>query len=245
MSGPVVFQIELTTKEHLLALYETELKHRRAFIPGQFSLEPRSSCRLLLVHPDGEQLEFEAEAVFVNADPPFAGVGLELVALPSGILQDFLKRPFATENHHTEIEPTIAATSQGTSPLERVRQLSLRERDQVARRGPLVERIALERVFGSLVWEALLDNPQLTVPEVARIAKNGTLSLPLIAIIVEHSAWLKSGEIRRALLGNPRVSNLHVERVLRAAPRSELRQIATLSPYRPMVRSVAKRLLDE
>jgi hypothetical protein len=245
VSGPVDFHIEFTTEEDLLALYETELKHRRAFVAGSFSIEPRCACRLHLIRANGEQLELAAEAVFVNPNPPYAGVGLELGELSAELLRGFLERPTRERMDGVGKGSAPPVVGQGTNPLERVRQLSLRERDQVARRGPLSERVALERVFGSLVWEALLENPQLTVPEVARIAKNGTLSLPLLTIIVEHGGWLKSGEIRRALLGNPRVKSLHLERILRAAPHSELRQIASVSPYRPLVRSIAKRLLDE
>jgi len=245
VSGPVDFHLEFASEAELLALYESELRHRRAFVPGSFSIEPRCACRLRLIRSNGEELELEAEAVFVNPDPPFAGVGLELRELSVELLRAFLAPSTRERVDSVREGSSPPIVGQGASPIERVRQLSLRERDQVARRGPLAERVALERVFGSLVWEALLENPQLTVPEVARIARNGTLSLPLLTIIVEHSGWLKSGEIRRALLGNPRVKSLHLERILRAAPPSELRQIASVSPYRPLVRSLAKRLLDE
>jgi len=125
---------------------------------------------------------------------------------------------------------------------ERVRQLSLREREAMGRSGTLAERVALERAFGGSVWEALLQNPQLTAPEVARIAKNGSLSVPLVGVIVSNASWLASGEVRRALLGNPRVSGQNLERVLRAFPRGELKQVAQMSAYRSEVRSAAQRL---
>jgi hypothetical protein len=116
---------------------------------------------------------------------------------------------------------------------ERIRQLSLRERETVGRSGTLTERVALE---------ALLQNPQLTPPEVARIAKNGSLPIPLVSVIVNNASWLATGEVRRALLGNPRVSGQNLERVLRAFPKSELKQVAQMSAYRSEVRSAAQRL---
>jgi hypothetical protein len=121
----------------------------------------------------------------------------------------------------------------------------LREREVLAKRGNLSERVALERCFGSSVWEGLLQNPQLTAPEVAHIAKNGTLQVPLVVVITGNRAWLSSGEVRRALLSNPRTVGLPLERVLQAMPRAELKQLVHASPYRSQVKAVAKKLLGE
>lgn len=127
---------------------------------------------------------------------------------------------------------------------ERVRHLSLREREALCRSGTLVERVALERAFGGSVWEALLQNPQLTAPEVARMAKNGTVPVPLITIIVANASWLASGEVRRALLGNTRVAGQNLDRVMRAFPRNELRQVAQTA-YRREVREAAQRIVGK
>lgn len=125
---------------------------------------------------------------------------------------------------------------------ERIRQLSLREREAIGRSGMLAERVALERAFGGSVWEALLQNPQLTAPEVARMAKNGSLPIPLVSVIVGNGGWLGSGEVRRALLSNPRVSGLNLDRVLRATPKVELKQVAQMTAYRSEVRAAAQKL---
>jgi hypothetical protein len=66
-----------------------------------------------------------------------------------------------------------------------------------------------------------------------------------VTIIVANGSWLASGEVRRALLGNPRVSGANLERVLKAVPKVELKQIAQMSPYRTQVRSAAKKLIGE
>lgn len=128
---------------------------------------------------------------------------------------------------------------------ERVRQLSLREREAISRSGTLVERVALERAFGGSVWEGLLQNPQLTAPEVARIAKNGSLPMPLVSVIVANANWLASAEVRRALIGNPRVTGLNLDRTLRAFPRNELKQMAQMSGYRRDVREGAQRIVGK
>jgi hypothetical protein len=114
----------------------------------------------------------------------------------------------------------------------------------MARSGTLPERVALERHFGGAVWEGLLQNPGITLPEVVRIAKNGGLPKPLVNVIVSNAAWLSKPEVRRALLSNPRVDGMHLDRVLRATPRSECAQVARSTAYRPAVRTRARQLCD-
>ena len=225
--------------EMLQALYESDLRHRRIFVPGLFSLRNREQCSLVIEHPTGTSLTVAAEAVYVKTDEPGAGVGLELIGLDAAMLtqlESFVRQPGA-EYPGAEKGPRNIH--------ERVRQLSLREREIVGRTGVISDRVALERAFGGSVWESLLQNPQLTAPEVARIAKNGTLPIPLVAIIVANGSWLASSEVRRALLGNPRVSGAHLDRALKATPMVELRQISQMSAYRSQVRLAAKKLLGE
>ncbi len=226
--------------ESLKALYENDLRHRRLFVLGQFTLGDRERCSLVIEHPSGESLSVAAEAVYIKLDEPGAGVGLDLIGLDAATLaklEAFVKQSF-------EESSAAAGTARGPRNIhERTRQLSLRERESVGRTGMLSDRVALERAFGGSVWEALLQNPQLTTPEVAHISKNGTLPTPLVAIIVANGSWLASGEVRRALLSNPRVSGAHLDRVLKAVPRVELKQLSQMSAYRSQVRSAAKKLL--
>jgi hypothetical protein len=230
--------------ECLQRIFETELRLRRAFVAGRFSVRERERCRLLVEHPAGGSFAVEAEAVFIKADDPGAGVGLDLVGLDAQALanlESFVRQPAPA--------PPVADEPQAEAgPLNmfaRIRQLSLHEREKVARKGQLTERVALERVFGGSVWEGLLQNPSLTVPEVAQIAKKGTLPQALVGLIVANNGWLASGEVRRALLSNPRVNGAQLDRVLRATPKPELKQIAQVSPYRSQVRMAAKKLVGE
>lgn len=127
---------------------------------------------------------------------------------------------------------------------ERVRKLNMREREAMARGGTLTERVALERAYGAVVWDGLLANSALTGPEVARIAKNGNATIPHLTLIVNNPAWLAKGEVRRALLTNPRLTPPQIERVLRALPPAELKQLPKQTAYAPKVRAVALRMLS-
>lgn len=239
-------KLALEDVKSLQRQFAIELRFRRAFVSGKFTIRVRERCCLLIMHPGGGSFSVEAEAVFIRTDEPGAGIGLDLVGLDADRLVElevFVRQdegsPAADGDHAASDEP-------GTRNIyARIRQLSLPERHKVARQGLLSERVALERTFGSSVWETLLQNSSLTVPEVASIAKKGTLPQPLVAVIVANGGWLASGEVRRALLSNPRVNGTQLDRVLRSTPKPELKQIANMSPYRSQVRMVAKKMLSD
>lgn len=127
--------------------------------------------------------------------------------------------------------------------MKRLRALPQHEVYKLARRGNQAERIALERIYGKGVWETLLRNPNLSPPEVARIARMGTLPKPLIDVIVDHAGWLSKSLVRRALLSNPRLTGRALNKVLRALPKSELKVVPQQRAYPYRVREAAKRLI--
>ncbi|HSD88951.1 MAG TPA: hypothetical protein VLB44_15595, partial [Kofleriaceae bacterium] len=128
---------------------------------------------------------------------------------------------------------------------ERLRGLTLAQQSKLAHNGEVSERIVLERMYGKNVWEALLRNPRLTGPEVARIARMGALPRPLMEIIVGNGGWLQIPEVRRALLSNPRLGNDQIIKILRMLPKHELKLAAMQTAYPYAVRDVAKRLIKE
>ncbi len=128
---------------------------------------------------------------------------------------------------------------------ERLRGLSVSQQVKAARSSDPQERIVLERIYNKNVWEPLLRNPRLTPPEVARMARMGTLPRVLLEIIVGNGAWLQVPEVRRALLANPRLGTDQIIRVLRMLPKHELKLAATQTAYPHAVRDAARRLMKD
>jgi hypothetical protein len=128
---------------------------------------------------------------------------------------------------------------------ERLRGLTLVQQLKVAQKGELTDRVVLERLYGKAVWEALLRNPRITGPEVARIARMGALPRPLLELIVGNGGWLAIPEVRRALLCNPRLATDQALRVLRLLPKHELKLAGTQTAYPFAVRDAAKRMLKD
>ncbi len=128
---------------------------------------------------------------------------------------------------------------------ERVRAMPKNEALKRARSAGRSERTAIERRFGKAVWEALLSNPRITPPEVAGIAKKGTLPLPLLDRIASNGAWLGSPLVRRSLLSNPKLPSDAIMRVLRRLPKNELKLVPKQTRYPNLVRQTAKKLLGK
>lgn len=145
----------------------------------------------------------------------------------------------------TADEETAAERRLARNVHERLRNLPVAEQLRLAHKGELHERIVLERMYGKTVWEALLRNPKLTGPEVARIARMGALPRPLLEIIVGNGGWLQIPEVRRALLANPRLALDQIVRVLRLLPKHELKLTAIQTAYPFTVRDTARRVLRE
>jgi hypothetical protein len=249
--------------EHALA---RDLVAGGVFVPG-CTLGLNEDCELVLRGVDRE-IRLSAKCVWVNG----GGAGLQLFGCDADMRQQITLMAQTANAPVAEAEAPIdegaaegapaeqaaeaadgAEQAEGDDPgkkiaanaHERLRGLTLAQQLKVAHHGELSERIILERMYSKNVWEALLRNPRLTGPEVARIARMGTLPRPLMEIIVGNGGWLQIPEVRRALLSNPRLGTDQVVRILRLLPKHELKLAAMQTAYPHAVRDAAKRLLKE
>ncbi len=218
------------------------------FVPGA-TLALNEDCELVLRGAAGEELRVRALVVFANA----SGIGLQLHNCDAEMKQRITAlaapAPAAAEPAPAD-EPKPSAEDEAEiqkygNVHSRLRGLNMAEQVKVAKTGEVSERIVLERLYGKNVWEPLLRNPRLTGPEVARIARMGSLPRTLIEIIVGNGGWLAIPEVRRALLSNPRIGTDHIVRILRLLPKHELKLAAQQTAYPFAVRDVAKRLLKD
>ncbi len=240
----VSFSLSAADVAALRALLEKDLAQGRAFVPGAGGVDALTPCELVLEHA-GRQHRLAAEVVFVKEEDPGRGVGLQLAPMDAATregLQSFVDS--ASDGAEPAPEVTKGDDEKHASNLqERLRSLSPAEQQKLAAAGTLSERTILERMCGPSVWETLLRNARLTIPEVARIGRKGTLPRPLVEIIAANPSWLAAGEVQRALLANPRSSPAVIEKVLRGMSRSELALVPQQTAYPGPVREAAKRML--
>lgn len=232
---PPVLQVRYRSVEALQRDYEENLIKGRAFVEGHLSAEEQSRVRLVFVRPAGDSsFECWGEVMWINRDGAFPGTGVKLAELTQ-----------AERRALHQFASSVPRPSELPIPLQSrvVPELGAADREVVARSGSLGERVALERHFGSAVWEGLLQNPDLTAPEVARIAQHATLAKPLLEAIVGNEAWLAKPEVRHALLANPAVDGGALDRVVCALPLGECSQVARSRAFRQKVRQAAKQRL--
>lgn len=238
------------------------------FAPG-VALESLCECDVALLGY-GETLVLAGRVIMVTA----AGVGIEFVGYDVAtktalktfghILQAAATAAMAaasanasagddtpTDDNSADDDAADDAAADDGQPVgakpahERLRNLPMAEQMKFALKGELAERILLERIYGKSVWEPLLRNPRITPPEVARISRMGTLPRPLLETICNNGTWLQVPEIRRALLGNPRLGADMIPRILRLMPKHELKLVPTQTVYSMAVRDQARRMLKD
>lgn len=223
------------------------------FVPdGDLALN--DECELV-VRGHGGEIALPARVVYVD---PAKGTGLELLGFGPTIRE----RIVALAQPPAEPEPEPPPVDgdgddddddnddDGTPDKpknlqDRLRGLTLAQQVRKANSSDPSTRIMLERLYGKNVWEALLRNSRLTSPEVARLARMGTLPRVQLENIVNNGAWLQIPEVRRALLTNPRLGTDQIMRVLRLMPKHELKVAATTAAYTFAVRDAAKRLVRD
>ena len=209
------------------------LQHGRAFLPGAGGVEVFSKCRMSIPHPDGETMVLSVEVVMVADAGPMAGVAVQICDFSEAVKERLEK--WVESGQLRQLSPAQERQ-------QKMRSLNATDRAKLARDGTLEERVLLERIYGKSVWEALLRNPRVTLPEVARIARKGTLPRPLLDVITDNENWVRQSVVRRALLTNPRLSSEGVMKVLRGMPHRELRLLANQNGYSATVRTMAKKL---
>jgi hypothetical protein len=234
--------------------WREHLSRGAAWLAGR-AVERDRVCDLVLVAPGGAKLAVTARVVFANAH----GTGLALEGFGPSLraqLEELVQAaeraapiaapppaPAAPDEPDDDDDDDDARDPIAKNVHERLRHLSMAEQHKVARDGEIHERVVLERMYGKTVWEPLLHNPRLSHPEVARIARMGALPRPLMELIVGNATWLKSPEVRRALLANPRLTADQIPRVLRLLSRQELKLVPLQTTYPHAVREAARRML--
>lgn len=213
----------------MLDVYHGGLRDGTVLVPGLCFAEVPSDAQLILHHPlDGRELLLRVRITEIIEEPP----ATRLVLVAKTGLANFV-RGQARVAKNTEANQSL---------IEKIRKLKRGEQVKMARTGEQPARVALERVCGKDIWEPLLRNPRMTIPEVARIARKGTCPTPLLDLIVENKSWAKAPPIRRALLTNPRLSQGSARKVLALTPKPELKVAAKQMAYPIQIRELARKM---
>lgn len=240
-------RVQVSLSPDALARERANLERGSVVAEGVTGLAVGALCDVELAFPSGERMAIPARAVLITGTGTvFAFDGFDRSALARHLAAPATEAAPAVEPPGADAGGALEPGGDAALPAtvqERLRGLPVVEQLRVAREGSIEERIVLERLYGKTVWETLLRNSRITAPEVARMAKMGTMPRPLLEIIVGNPAWLQVPQVRRALLSNPRLSQDMVQRVLSLLPREELKHVPQNAAYPPAVRAAAKAMV--
>lgn len=143
--------------------------------------------------------------------------------------------------------PMPAGSSALSWPVEKLQAewdtLSMPERIRVARYGNRGARMIAMRGRDKALQVHLLSNPNISNEEVATMAGSAGLDPAALRRIASNREWLRSAEITRNLICNPKLPLPEVERLLRPLSQDELARLAKSGRLRAAVRqSIQKRL---
>jgi hypothetical protein len=258
-------RIEFSDAGALRQEFERNLQNGGTFVRVAGGVAEGDECEIALIHPRGASMVLRARAVWLD---PGVGVGVAFIDFSAAVRDELgafvasdpagtaspdpgappspSVRPERSGEAAASKSPARASVSGRIAASEvhvRLRGLSVADQLKVARGPDANARIVLERIYGKTVWDPILRNPRVTMPEVIRISRMHSLPQPLVELVCANAAWLKSPQVRRALLANPRLPLDLAGKVLRAVPRHELRLIPQQTAYSSMVREAARRLL--
>ncbi len=152
------------------------------------------------------------------------------------------------DDQASSTKPAGPAGSSALSwPLEKLTaewdNLGTAERVRIARYGNRGARGLVLRSSDRTLMAHLLTNPHISTEEVASLAGNAAIDPAALRRIATNSDWLRSAEVTRNLVCNPKLPMPEVERLLRTLPRDELQRLSKSGRARAAVKqAVAKRL---
>ncbi|HJQ38641.1 MAG TPA: hypothetical protein VKB93_16000 [Thermoanaerobaculia bacterium] len=112
------------------------------------------------------------------------------------------------------------------STWDRMRSLTQTEKLLLAIKADRTDRAVLLQDNDPRVLLSLLRNPQLTIDEVARIARSTYLNVQIADVISKTGQWMASMDVRLGLVHNPKTPPALALRLLPSLPEAEVRNIA-------------------
>lgn len=137
----------------------------------------------------------------------------------------------------TEIEALMEqADREGMSKYQIALELKVAEKIKLGLTGDKEWRTILIKEANKLIQGAVMKNPRITDGEVLTVAKSRTSSDEIIRIILLNKDWLKSYEIRKALVAHPKTP---LPKALRFVSALSLKDIKDLARSRQVSRAIS------
>ena len=148
----------------------------------------------------------------------------------------------STENEE-ETEPIIDDSEQFLSKYKTVQLMGIAEKIKMALSGDKEWRAMLVKDPNKLVSGSVIKNPRITEAEILTLVKSGIQNDEIMRLICANKEWIKSYNIRKALIENSRTPVQNAMRYLGTMTEKDLSYFAKSKNVASVVSTMAKRML--
>lgn len=208
------------TQDEFRTAYELQIARGGLLVAGASVPSTQAGAEVLLtVTVEGRSVNVPARIASVipgvGVAVLFNGVPLELATFNAPVLEAELEEVEAEDTHR---QPVALS--------ERMRQMTVTEKMQLALSGQRDERAAILRDTNKTLHLFVLKNPRIALDEVQAAAKLAQISPDALKFIADHKEWGANPTVAAALVRNPKIPVPMALRLMEKLPMTEIRTIA-------------------
>lgn len=185
----------------------------------------------------------EGELIAEPSDEPTPD---DVVYTETVALAEELAAQAEAEDTHVEDDEGKEVVKPKFKPLyKRIADMSISQKVRRALLGTKEERLLLVRERNRLVATAVARSPMLQEDEVNLITRNRNISEEVLRIISSDAEWMKSYQIKKNLVENPKTPLMTATRLITLLRESDIRMLAKSKNVTGAVQEAARRQLDK
>ena len=238
--GPEGLELPLPDLDAMRAFFTDAVRQ------NGFLVELDTELRQFSVHPltvTADEVEMRCEAVaiqvFPGAEAGLHQIAFELKGWTPARAAELASKLRQSRQPPSEEDASAKGETLGTSPVFRIKQLTVPERMRLAMKATRTERQILLRDNSPQVLLGLLTNPRIEDREVLELVRSTQASGEILKRVASTRRWSTNAEIRAAVVKNPKTPTPLALRLLDSLRTPELGILAKAGSTREKIRRAA------
>ena len=167
---------------------------------------------------------------------------------PDFKIEDLLKESYEVEDQFSReflVDPEAELSAEKRETLEnRIRKMDVITKMRLGLKGNIEARNILIKSANKMIQECVIQNQQITLDEVARIARNKTMREELIRMVATNKEWTKNYVVKINLIYNPKTPLTIAMKWLSSLPKKDLEKLSKSKQIPGMLAMSARKALE-
>lgn len=163
-------------------------------------------------------------------------------------IEDLLREKFDVDEVFAKeflVDPETELSSEKRESLEnRIRKMNVVTKMRLGLKGNIEARNILIKNPNKIIQECVIRNPQISLDEVVRIARNKTMREELIRMVAKSREWTKNYQVRINLIYNPKTPLTMAMKWLPSLTKKDLERLAKSKQIPGMLAVTARKALQ-